>query len=138
VLLPYVIEAVVDLANWRQWWHHQVYWDQNTYLARPGSFIATILVRAVPFALFFAIARLGDGWGLAVLGAVIAVRLLAAAFTARILQDREGLGSLYLLPWRDLLGLIFWLLAFTKRTVIWRGVEFKLTSHGKMVPRKEL
>ncbi len=49
VILPYVIDAVVDLANWRQWWSHQVYWEQNTYLARPGAFIATILIRAVPF-----------------------------------------------------------------------------------------
>ena len=79
VLLPYIIDVVVDLASWKNWWSHQVYWDQNTYLARPAAFISTILIRSIPFAL------------------------------------------------------IFWALAFTQRTVIWRGVEFKLTSHGKMV-----
>ncbi|WP_125061095.1 ceramide glucosyltransferase, partial [Aphanothece sacrum] len=31
VLLPYMIDVAVDLANWRNWWSHQVYWDQNTY-----------------------------------------------------------------------------------------------------------
>ncbi|MDJ0575613.1 MAG: bacteriohopanetetrol glucosamine biosynthesis glycosyltransferase HpnI [Xenococcaceae cyanobacterium MO_234.B1] len=134
VILPYVIDAVVDLEDWRQWWNHQVYWEQNTYLARPGAFIATILIRAVPFALLFAMVRVGDPLGLSVLVCAIAVRLLTAGITSLGLRDAEGLRSLYLLPLRDIVGLIFWLLAFTQRTVVWRGVEFKLTSHGKMVP----
>ncbi len=135
-LLPYLIDVVVDLENWHQWWNHQVYWDQNTYLAQPWPFIATILIRAVPFALLFAIARGGDILGLAVLVGAIALRLLTAAITLNRLGDTEGLRSLYLLPLRDTVGLIFWLLAFTKRTVVWRGVEFRLTGNGKMVPRR--
>ncbi len=135
-LLPYLIDVVVDLENWHQWWNHQVYWDQNTYLAQPWPFIATILIRAVPFALLFAIARGGDTLGLAVLAGAIALRLLTAAITLKRLGDTEGLWSLYLLPLRDTVGLIFWLLAFTKRTVVWRGVEFRLTGNGKMVPRR--
>ena len=135
-LLPYLIDVVVDLENWHQWWNHQVYWDQNTYLAQPWPFIATILIRAVPFALLFAIARGGDILGLAVLAGAIALRLLTAAITLNRLGDTEGLRSLYLLPLRDTVGLIFWLLAFTKRTVVWRGVEFRLTGNGKMVPRR--
>ena len=134
VILPYVIDAVVDLKSWRQWWNHQVYWEQNTYLARPGSFIATILIRAVPFAFLFALVRGGDALGLSVLTVTLAVRLLTATMTSLALRDVEGLRSLYLLPLRDMVGLIFWVLAFTQRTVVWRGVEFRLTSNGKMVP----
>lgn len=134
ILLPYIIDVTVDLKNWRQWWTHQVYWDQNTYLAQPLPFVATILVRAIPFALFFAIARLGDSLGLSVLAATIALRLLTAALVAVKWEDGESLRSLYLLPLRDIFGLIFWGLAFTQRTVVWRGVEFKLTGNGKMIP----
>ena len=76
LILPYVIDTVIDLENWHHWWNHQVYWDQNTYLARPGPFIATILIRAIPFALLFAILRLGDPLGLFVRGGAVAVRLL--------------------------------------------------------------
>ena len=135
VILPYVIDTVIDLENWQHWWNHQVYWDQNTYLARPGAFIATILIRAIPFALLFAILRLGDPLGLLVLAVTIAIRLLTAFITLKELDDREGLRSIYLLPLRDILGLIFWMLAFTQRTVLWRGVEYKLTKNGKMVRR---
>ncbi len=138
VILPYVIDAVVDLASWRQWWNHQVYWEQNTYLARPGAFIATILIRAVPFAFLFAMVQVGNPLGLLVVVGAIAIRLLTAGITSLELRDREGIKSLYLLPLRDIVGLIFWLLAFTQRTVVWRGTEFRLTSHGKMVPLRSV
>ena len=135
ILLPYLINVTVDLDNWRNWWTHQVYWDQNTFLAQPFPFVATILIRAIPFACLFAILRLGDTLGLAVLGATLFLRLVTAAIVASKFKDRETLENLYLLPLRDLLGLIFWALAFTQRTVVWRGVEFQLIGNGKMVPR---
>ena len=134
VLLPYTIDVTVDLKNWQEWWTHQVYWDQNTYLARPWPFIATILIRAVPFAILFAIVRMGDLLGLGVLGFTLALRLFSAGITLKELKDVEGFQSLYLLPLRDTFGLIFWFLALTKRTVVWRGVKYKLVDNGKMVP----
>ncbi len=135
VLLPYMIDVVVDLASWKNWWSHQVYWDQNTYLARQGAFISTILIRSIPFALIFALLR-WDFIGLEVLVATIFVRMITAFMVAQTMKDKETIKNLYLLPFRDVVGLIFWGLAFTQRTVIWRGVEFKLTSHGKMVKHR--
>jgi ceramide glucosyltransferase len=134
ILLPYIIDVVVDLENSRTWWDHQVYWDQNTYLARPFPFIATILIRSIPFALLFFLIR-GDIIALYNLIVVVTIRLITAGITSWKMEDTEGIKSLYLLPFRDILGLVFWALSFTQRTVIWRGVEFKLTRYGKMVVR---
>ncbi|XTZ12147.1 MAG: ceramide glucosyltransferase, partial [cyanobacterium endosymbiont of Rhopalodia inflata] len=134
VLLPYIIDVVVDLKNLRDWWTHQVYWDQNTYLAKPFPFIATIFIRSIPFALLFALIR-GDIIGLYILIVTITIRLITAGITSWKMEDTEGIKSLYLLPFRDIVGLAFWALSFTQRTVIWREVKFKLTSHGKMVVR---
>jgi ceramide glucosyltransferase len=112
-----------------------VYWDQNTRAARPGSFFATILMRAVPFACLFAAARLGDELGFAVLAGAVGIRLVtAAAMLGYGLRDGEGLQSLWLLPLRDVLGLVWWVLAFTSRTVVWRGAEFVLSADGRLVP----
>lgn len=135
VLLPYMIDVVVDLSSWKNWWSHQVYWDQNTYLARPSAFISTVLIRSVPFALIFALLR-SDLIGLGILLTTIVIRMISAMMVAQTMQDKETIKNLYLLPFRDAVGLIFWGLAFTQRTVIWRGVEFKLTSHGKMVKHR--
>ena len=137
-IVPYFIDIVVDLKDCSQWWSHQLYWDQNTRAARPGGFFASILTRSVPFALFFAAFRLGDGVGLAVVAGAVGLRIAtAAAILTWGFEDREGLKSLALLPFRDLAAIASWFLAFTKRTVTWRGSEFILTRNGRLSTRKE-
>jgi ceramide glucosyltransferase len=135
-IVPYFIEAVVDLKSLSHWWSHQVYWDQNTRAARPGGFFATVFTRSVPFALAYALLRVMDPVGIAVLAGVLSVRLITVAVVLGTFRDREGLRSLWLLPLRDVLGLASWALAFTQRTVIWRGAEFVLTRNGRLVPRE--
>jgi ceramide glucosyltransferase len=133
-IVHYFIDIVIDLKNFFHWWSHQIYWDQKTRAANPLGFFATVLIRSIPFALFFALSRSGDAVGLIVLGGAIGLRLATAGVTVRWgLGDREGLKSLPLLPLRDLTAIASWLLAFTKRTVIWRGSKFALTRGGKLI-----
>ena len=132
--VPHVVEVEEDLESWSKWWTHQVYWDQNTRVARPVGFFATELTRSVPFALIYAIATGAGAGGLAVLAGALAVRLGTAAVTAWFgFRDREVLRSLAWLPLRDLVGLVTWAMAFFRQTVVWRGVRFRLTSGGRMV-----
>jgi ceramide glucosyltransferase len=136
-VVPYFVDTFVDLKSPSQWWDHQVYWDQNTRAARPVAFFATALIRSVPFAILYAISRLGNVTGLYVLGGAVALRMAAAAAVLGWgLRDREGLRSLWLLIPRDLSSLATWLLAFTKRTTIWRGTSFVLTRDGRLVAQK--
>jgi len=137
-VVPYFVETTLDVPSPSHWWKHQVYWDQNTWAARPAAFFATLLMRSVPFACLFALGRLGDGLGLSVLAVALLVRLGTAAVTLRWgLRDREGLRSLALLPARDVLGLVWWGLAMTKRTVVWRGAEYALSADGRLVPHAQ-
>jgi len=137
VLRPYFVDVVVDLKDLSQWWHHQVCWDQKTRAAKPLGFFANIVTRSLPFALLFAAFRMGDASGLAVLSGVLGLRLVTAAAMLKWgLQDKEGLRSLALLPLRDLAALGSWVLALTKKSVVWRGSKFTLTSKGRMVWRE--
>ncbi len=134
---PYVVEITVDCKTPSQWWSHQVYWDQNSCVVRPGALISTLIIRPVPFALLFAAARLGDPLGLSVLAGALALRLVTtAAILGWGLRDREGLKSLLLLPFRDLAAVVSLLLAFMKPTTVWRDKEFVLTRDGRMVARE--
>ncbi len=136
VLVPHVIELVADYPNFNSWWHHQIYWDQNTWAANPIGFALTILTRAVPFALIFALIRGFDPAGVLVLLAALGIRLASAAVTsAGTLKDREGIAALWLLPVRDLFALVSWYIALTRRTFVWRGHTFGLTKDGRIVPR---
>jgi len=134
VLAPYVVDAMLDLENWSQWWKHQVYWDQNTRVASPKGFFGTILIKSVPFALLFAILTGGDPMGLAVLAGAVALRLATTAVILKnVLSDTEALRALWLLPFRDIVGLASWFFAYGQRNTVWRGVEYRLTTGGRMV-----
>jgi ceramide glucosyltransferase len=139
VLLPYLVDVAVDLRTLSQWWDFQVSWDQKTRTARPAGFFATIVLRSVPFAIFFAALRLGDALGLIILGGVLALRLgTVAGILGSGFQDREGLRSLALLPLRDLAGLVSWALALIKRTLTWRGSKLTLGRAGRLGKRESL
>lgn len=134
VLVPYVVDAVLDLDSWSRWWTHQVYWDQNTRVASPKGFFGTILTKSVPFALLFALLTWGDPMGLAVLAGAVALRMAATAAILKVaLDDGEGLRALWLLPLRDLVGLATWFSSYGQRIVVWREVEYRLTTGGRMV-----
>jgi ceramide glucosyltransferase len=136
VTLPYFVDTMVDLNSFRQWWGHQLYWDQNTCTSRPVGFFATVLTRSIPFALLFATLRGFDPVGLSVLTGVVAIRLATTAFVLHFaLRDREGLKAIWLLPFRDLVGLVSWFLALTRRDFVWRGNRYRRTRDGRIVPR---
>ncbi len=135
VLVPYWVDTVVDLKTPAQWWNHQVCWDQKTRAARPAGFFATIATRSVPFALFWVVSRSADPLALAVLGAVLALRLgTAALIMGWGLGHRESLWSLALLPLRDMAALASWAVALTKRKVSWRGLDLTLLRNGRLAP----
>jgi ceramide glucosyltransferase len=136
IILPYFVDTMVDLKRPSQWWSHQIYWDQNHRSARPFAYLATIIIRSTPFALLYALTRPGNPVGWAVLAVALAIRQVTSSVVLGWgFRDREGLRSLWLLPFRDIASLAFWFLAYAKRTTIWRGNEFILTRDGRMVAR---
>lgn len=135
VLAPYFVDMEVDLHGFRQWWTHQLYWDQNTRVMQPVGFVATVIIRSVPFALFFALLNGFSGLGLAVLAGATGIRLATAAYVLNMIGDSEGLAALWLLPLRDLLGLAVWFVAVVKRDFVRRGQRFGVMADGRIVPR---
>lgn len=134
VLIPESVETTIDLKSVREWWKHQVTWDQKTRAARPYGFAATILTRAVPFAAVFTVLRGADGTGLVVLGAALLVRALTAVLIIRWgLGDRESMISkAFLLPVRDIAALASWAAALLKKRVAWRDRVFELAPGGRL------
>jgi ceramide glucosyltransferase len=133
VAIPYVVDLTVDLKSPADWVRKQVYWDQNTIAAVPGAYAAGWCLRVIPLALLFAVLRGGDGVGLALLTAALVVRLASAAIVLRVgLGDREGLRALWLVPVKDVLGIVWALRALFSRTVVWRGVSLSVGGGGRL------
>ena len=137
VTVPYVVGTTIDLASPRHWWQKMTYWDQNTRAARPLMFAATLVLRIVPLGLLFAASRGFDLVGVSVfLGTILLRVLVAAVILGAALGDYASLQSLWLIPIKDILSIFWFVRAFVKRTVIWRGAELKLTRDGRFAPAK--
>ena len=137
VLVPEIIDVVADYPSFARWWHHQVYWDQNTWAANPTGFALTILARAVPFAVLYAAVRGFDYTGTNILLTALVVRLATARWiAASYLKDPAIVSSLWLLPLRDVIALASWYVALTRRSFEWRGHRFGLTRDGRIISRE--
>jgi ceramide glucosyltransferase len=133
--VPYLVDTMVDLKSPSAWWQKQTYWDQNTKAAIPLVFAISLVVRTIPLALLFVLLRGGDAPGWAVLAFALGVRLCSAWVVLGVaLQSGAGLRSSWLIPIKDVLSLFWFVRAYFKRSVSWRGVEMTLTSDGRLSP----
>jgi ceramide glucosyltransferase len=134
VLLPVFVDTMLDLPDWQAWWEHQTYWDQNARYVQFFGFLALPLLKAVPFALLFALMRGFDPLGLSVFAATLAVRLITAGlFLTFGAKDAAGLRALALLPLRDIASVGPWFGAVFQRHFTRRGASFDVSADGKIV-----
>ena len=64
--------------------------------------------------------------------AVAATMAAVVAVVGVALADVRGLLSVWMIPIKDVLSLIWFVRAFAARRVVWRGVEMALTSDGRL------
>ncbi len=137
VLVPHVVDMRIELQRFSDWWQHQVYWDMNTKAANYMGFVASILTRAVPFALVLATMRGGDNLAMIILGTAVLIRSVCAQMVMSKLGNFD-ISYLWLLPFRDCLGLLTWFTALWRRDYVWRGIKFRLRPDGTIIPRKNV
>jgi ceramide glucosyltransferase len=130
VLLPYVVENVVDEANLRALFAHEVRWARTIRTMRPASYLGVLLTYPLPLAhLHFALAR----------DKRFARPLYLAAFVLRAvleLASNAALGTKRRSSWRfaialrDALGIAVWFTGLTGRDVRWRDDALRFRPGG--------
>ena len=127
-----VVESFLPAYSLSQFLSHQLRWARTLRGARPAGYLGLIFTFGIPWALLLLTLSYGAGWAWALLGATVAARFIVAMFIGDVvLQDREVLPFLWLLPIRDVVALFVWIASFTGREVAWRGDTFTLRK-GKL------
>jgi ceramide glucosyltransferase len=113
---------------------HQVRWSRGIRACRPWSYLGLIFTHGTVAALFFAIISGFNRTALILLIIVLFVRLIAGwRIGAHWMQDRILQHYFWLVPVRDLLSFVIWLMSLGGRKVEWRGILFKLVKNGQIV-----
>jgi ceramide glucosyltransferase len=134
-MVPHVVEMRIKLGHFRDYWSHQIYWDQNTRAANPAGFAGTIITRAIPFAVLYVLLNPLSNFAVALFLGALVVRMICARMVMEQLGDTQWQSKLWLLPFRDCLALVSWSLALVKRSFVWKGLRFGLTADGRIIPR---
>lgn len=122
-----VVETTVPGYGLKDFWDHQMRWARSTRDSRKLGYVGLGVTYCVPWAILTVIASGGALWSISLLVFSLLARIaVALTVGVGILRDEQVLRDLWLLPVRDLFGLLFWFWSFAGDTVVWRGEEFRL------------
>jgi ceramide glucosyltransferase len=131
-LCPVVVETSVPGYGFGGYWDHQMRWARSTRDSRKLGYIGLGITYAVPWAFCTMVASGFALWSFTLMSLVLLARVaVALAVGVGLLRDGQVLRDLWLLPLRDVTGLIFWAWSFAGDTVVWRGETFRLR-HGRI------
>ena len=133
MLLPYVVETVLDSVTLRDVWRHQVRWARTYRVCQPVGWFCSVVTHATLWGLLAA-GVIGGTVGLTVMASALAARLLSVAAIMRLLGEPDTIRWLGLVPPKDLVSSSVWLAAFLGRRVVWSGRVLRVGRDGRMVP----
>jgi ceramide glucosyltransferase len=136
-LSGYFVESVVKREGLYTILSRQLRWARTMRISRPASYGASGIVQPVPAALLALAVSGFSRYGLLAVALLGLVRLVQGLVFSRS-YVRDGLlpRYLWLLPIRDVLASVLWLVSFIGSRVVWRGHVFRVQPGGKIVEEK--
>ena len=130
-LMTTVVECRTAPMNFREVWSHQLRWARTIRSCRPVSFFLTVLHNGSVWPLLWLAAAPSRA---SLVGACVclAVRLAAGVYLERKMTVKLNAFSGWLALLKDLLQFVIWALAFTGRTITWRGVGYRVKAGGRL------
>jgi len=111
---------------------HQLRWARVVRDARPAGYLGLAFTFGTFWALLAVLVSWGAVWAWAALAVTLLLRLgIALAVGRHVLHDRQILKDAWLIPLRDLLAVVVWMVSLCGHTVTWRGELFCL-KNGKL------
>jgi len=129
VIARSVVETSLADRTWGDVWRHQLRWARTIRVSRGGGYAGLPLSNATLWSVL--LAAVGAWWAAVPL---LLLRLVVALVVGRLLlEDRRVLAGLFLVPLRDLAGIVLWAAGLFGSTVDWRGTRLRLNRDGKIV-----
>ncbi|MBI5694472.1 MAG: bacteriohopanetetrol glucosamine biosynthesis glycosyltransferase HpnI [Nitrospirae bacterium] len=133
-LSGYVVDAVQTPETFAGYFSHQLRWARTYRVCRPGGYFLSVLTKGTASSLFFLVATGFSGAGWSVFAANLLIRYAQAVYIeAAYVRGAGVLRYFWLLPLKDVLSFVIWLMSFTGSVVVWKGERFTVDSDGRML-----
>ena len=121
------VETAIPAYDFSRFWDHQIRWARSTRDSRRWGYTGLGFTYVLPWAMMTVVASGAALWSFTLLALALLARVtVALTVGVGVVRDEQVLRDLWLLPLRDLFGLLFWAWSFAGNTVVWRGEEFHL------------
>jgi ceramide glucosyltransferase len=111
----------------REFFRHQLRWSRTIRDARRWGYAGLIFTFGLPWGLVTLLAAQGAAWAWTLSAITFVARLAVGLVAAEVvLQDRQVLHDILLLPLRDLIAPLVWAASFMGNRIHWRGDVFNL------------
>jgi ceramide glucosyltransferase len=127
-----VVDTFLPRYTLRGFFDHQLRWARTVRDSRFWGYVGLGLTFGLPWALLALIFSRGAAWAWALLACTAVMRFaVAIVFGKYVLKDRQAMRSLALIPVRDLVAMLVWIMSFAGHKIVWRGDRFSL-ENGKL------
>ena len=132
-LSKFVVETHLPAYDLHGFLVHQLRWARGVRDARAGGYVGLASTFGLLWGLLAVAVSQAAPWSWAALGITALLRVaVALAVGIRVLQDREVVRNLWLLPLRDLIAVGVWIASFLGHSLTWRGDRFRLKD-GRLI-----
>jgi ceramide glucosyltransferase len=127
-----VVETFLPRYTLSDFIAHQLRWARTVRDSRFWGYVGLGLTFGLPWAALALIFAQGAAWAWVLMVFTAAMRTTVAVVVGKsVLRDRQVLSSLILIPVRDLVALLVWMVSFAGHKIVWRGDCFRL-QNGKL------
>ncbi len=131
-LSPIVVECWSAPMGWADVWKHQLRWARTIRVCQPVPYFFSLLSNATLWPLLWLIAEPAVPVGVFALCCWLIRIMTALNLEQRLTQGRTLFARAWLVPAKDLLQSVIWLLAFLGNRVEWRGQRMRLRGDGTL------
>lgn len=137
VLSPYLVENAGGERDLRSLFFRELRWTRTFRTMRPLSYFLSGITHGIPWSLFFLLSTGFSDMALTMGAVHLGLRGAGGLVVYSALGLPVPRGRLLLLPLRDSLSFITWLLSFLGQSVRWNGHRLRVDASGKLHPLTE-
>ncbi|HOX55909.1 MAG TPA: bacteriohopanetetrol glucosamine biosynthesis glycosyltransferase HpnI [Candidatus Paceibacterota bacterium] len=132
-LSPVVVECWSAPMGWSEVWKHQLRWARTIRVCQPAPYFFSVLSNATLWPLLWLLSTPSTLVLAVAFGCVLTRVLTALNLEHRLTGPRPPFAHCWLVPVKDLLQAVIWLLAFLGNRIEWRGHRMRLRRNGTLV-----
>jgi ceramide glucosyltransferase len=138
VLLPYAISTVPDYHSLRELFFKRLRWITVMRQMRPWGHAGLIFTLGLPWSLLAVVIAPTAAVAVAFFGGYLVFRSVLTLLVGSMGLKQPGVwGKLFLIPSWDAVATLIWLTSFTRRSIRWRGQDYRIVN-GNLVPSKPI